>query len=168
ASKGGYPAKFDQVKTSLMSIVDVDQPSPKTDDPALHARIGVEEPGADNDAALVTLKDAAGAVIASFIVGDSTFIGSTSATYVRPADSPQSWLVEKRLDFPVEPARWMNTEVIRLDRNRVRSVAITHPDGHTLTASRQSKDEQNFVVAGLAEGRELTSPSAAVPTANAL
>lgn len=168
ASKGGYPAKFDQVKTSLMSVVGVEDPTPKTDDPALHARIGVEDPAPDNAATLVTLRDKDKNEIASFIVGDTASAGSAQATYLRPADAPQAWLVEKRLDFPVEVTRWLDAEILRLDRNRIKAATITQPDGQTLHVSRASKDEQNFQVDGIPEGRELTTPAAASPVANAL
>lgn len=168
ASKGGYPAKFDQVKISLMSVADVDDPTPKTADPSLHARIGVEDPAPDNAATLVTLRDKDKNEIASFIVGDAASAGSTQATYLRPADSPQAWLVEKRIDFPVDVTRWLDAEILRVDRNRIKAATITQPDGQTLHVSRASKDEQNFQVDGVPEGRELTTPAAASPVANAI
>src|SRR5262249_7779271 len=48
-----YPAKFDKVKSVLVGLADLEKAEPRTDQPGLYEKIGVQEPAKGNTATLV-------------------------------------------------------------------------------------------------------------------
>jgi len=169
AGRGGYPAKFEKVRDLALGIAELEPVERKTSNPELYERLGVQDPSADNpDSTLVLMRDEGGEEVASVIIGQREFRGSTQAWYVRRSDEAQSWLAEGRLDVQPTLATWTDREIVRLPRDRIESVMITHPDGETLLVYRDAEDDRNFQVEGVPEGRSLTSEAAANPIGSAL
>jgi len=148
--KGGYPAKFADIKALLVTLADLEGVEPKTDRPDLYARIGVEDPAPGNDATLVTVADGTGAAIASVIVGDSSLAGSSDGRFVRVAGQAQSWLVNAVINAPADSLAWVDREIIRLDAAQV-ALVRTERDGDTLAIVRGP--DGSLSVEGLPEDR---------------
>jgi hypothetical protein len=168
--KGGYPVEFERVKETLVGLADLEIVETKTSRPELYDRIGVnapDEPGAEST--LVTLEDAEARPIASVIVG--RLAGATRGAqrhYVRRADEAQSYLAEGDIAIDSSPMSWVKKDVSRIGRARVRSATITHPDGERVHTHRPSRDDNNFVIDDIPEGRELISRGAGGMVSGAL
>lgn len=175
-SKGGFPVQLEQVKGAVVGIAALKPIEPKTSNPELYAKIGVQEPGDKApapDAApaaspdetpptqptLITLKDDKGATLASVILGTQKW-GNTPSIFVRKEGDKQSWLAEGRLEVPTDPMQWIERQVLNIPRDRIKSVSIVHPsDGSELEVARDTS-AASFVVSNIPPGRELTAPTA--------
>jgi hypothetical protein len=86
--KANYPAKAEAVRGLLVGLSELREWEPKTDQPSLYSKLGVEDPvappvekSAENplpQSTLVTLKDGKGETISEVIVGNCKW-GSTTA-----------------------------------------------------------------------------------------
>lgn len=184
ASKNNFPAQLEQVKATVVGISQLKPLEPKTANPDLYSRIGVQDPGDTSNAevlqadpnaplpaadpTLVTLKDDKGAVLASLIIGTQRW-GQTPSLFVRKAGDKQSWLAEGRLEVATDPLQWIDRQVLNLTRDRLRSVTIVHPaDGSEVELSRASTAEPLLTLQNIPAGRELTAPTAPDAIATAL
>jgi hypothetical protein len=172
--KGGYPVKLDKVREVLVGLSQLRIVEPKTTKPENYSKIGVEDPGTakpekpetpdapapTSNAALVTLKDDKGGTIASAIVGNTKYEGSTPGVYIRKAGDAQSWLTEGRLELPSDFTGWVDPQVVNIGRDRIKEAKITHPDGEVTWVSRTAKSEQNFTVHDIPQGEELMGANA--------
>ncbi len=166
--KADYPAEFTRVRDALIGLADATIVEPKTSKPDFYARIGVDGPDKPaSTSTLVTLKDSAGAVLASVIVGNASDPGrssggETETRFVRRADEPRSYLVAGRTRFETDVFSWMERVVLQLERNRVKSVRISHatPEGYApelppgLELSRASETTPDFTIVNLPPGRQ--------------
>lgn len=179
ASKGNFPARVEQVKTTVVGISQLKPVEAKTSNPELYPRIGVQTPGdappppappptpdstetPPTQPTLVTLKDAQGATLASLIVGTQKW-GTPPTVFVRKADDPQSWLVEGELQVPTDSIEWIDRQVLNIPRERIKSVSVVHPatpDVAEVEVARAAPSETSFKLSNMPEGRELTAPTA--------
>ncbi|MDY7108949.1 MAG: DUF4340 domain-containing protein [Planctomycetota bacterium] len=168
-TKGGYPVSFEKVKQTILGLADLRIIEPKTSRPEYYDRLGVNEPGPDAEAVLITLNDAAGDALASLVIGDPAGAsGRVPRRFVRKIDQARAWLVQGQLTVHERPLDWVEREILRLPRTRVQSVTITHPDGERIHLQRDDQSRRNFAVDDVPEGYELQSDAIANPIANAL
>jgi len=157
--KAGYPAQFKKIKALVVSLAQTCKVEPKTRRPERYARLGVD----DAKGLLLTFEDAAGKTIAALVVGKRKYarggIGE-GWRYVRLAGDPQAWQVSGLGAVEPEVKRWLVSEILTVNRDRVRQVSLVHPDGKTVRLSRQTPEQLNFVLAGIPKGRALSSLSA--------
>lgn len=186
ASRSGYPADFEKVRTALIGLSDAKIVAEKTSKPERYELIGVKDfdPAAkDSQTMLVTVNDASGAVLASIILGkaeeapksgDSPFGMPTGKYFVRRAGEAQSYLADIKPPGDASPLNWMKREMIALSRARTRSATVTHaaaegqPAGETLTALKAKAEDAEFSLESLPAGRELNYPGSPSQVATAL
>ncbi len=171
SDKGGYPVEIDKVKALVVGLAELTQLEEKTSDPALFSKLEVQDPApGDVPARRVRLFDASGAVLADLIVGRSSLGGGMgqSTIYVRRPDGGPALEVRGRLAVDSSPANWLNRQIAKLERTRVREVVVTHPEGEVLTVRRDAPEESEFQVAELPEGAELSWAGVAGSVAGAL
>ena len=171
-NKGGYPVKFEMVKEMLLGLAELRIIESKTSNPDYYDRLGVAGPdgaGEDGESSLITLHDAQGQTIASLIIGNrAESSGRSLRQYVRKADEAQAWLVEGSLNVDTTAMNWVDRELLRLPRTRVRSVTITHADGESVHISRDDEGQRTFNVSDVPDGYELQRENIADSIANAV
>ena len=167
--KSNYPVDLEPVAKMLIAMAEMTTVEPKTSDPARYEQLGVQEVSADkaeaadaheDDApdahaaadpstAKVTLHDANGTVLADLIVGKAHTgkgggmggLGAAGQTYVRKPGEAQSWLVKGSLDVKAKPVDWLAKEILKVPRDRIRAMTVTHPaasEGADGTPARSS------------------------------
>jgi len=172
ADRFDYPA-VDRVGNLLGTLVSMSIIEEKTSKPERYSRIGVEDPAAPGSTGrLVTLKDSAGAIVASLIVGTAGEAGAPmqggdkASVHVRRAGEAASYLVSGSLQPDTDPMSWIERTILQLERNRVKSVNVTRIDdpffspddpakSNVLDVFRDSEKDVNFKVKGLPPGRTL-------------
>lgn len=161
ASKGGYPVGFDHVKQLVMGIAQMKILEAKTSKPERYEKLGVQDAGdPDSRSSRVTLRNATGDVLADLVVGTAKYDLGTEALYVRRADEDQAWLVTGSVTVNSRPKTWLETEILKLDRDRVARVEVTQPDGEVLRVERPDGEATEWTALDVPEGRELTSTAA--------
>jgi hypothetical protein len=195
--KGGYPVQFEKVKQAVVGVSELRLLEPKTSKPENYAKIQVQDPadqvppgppGAEPmNPIKITLKDGGGQVLASAIVGKSEY-GTRPSVFVRRAGEPQSWLAEGQVQVEGEPTTWLETQILNIGKERIKSVTVIQPSAvpaptaaatpaagaeappppvpaasvpETLIVDRQKPEDTVFNVEGLPAGRELKYPGVA-------
>lgn len=161
ADRGGYPAKFEKVKELVVRVASLEIEEQKTAKKENHEKLGVAWPstaeeGSDGaEAALVVLKDAGGKELAALVTGKTEWMGSKPKVYARRLAEDQVWLCEPQgsLDIVPEPKNWIEPEIVKLDNERVQSVAIEHADGERVDLARAALDHTKFAVQAVPAGR---------------
>lgn len=158
AEKDGYPADVERLREALLALAEARIVERKTSNPEYYERLGVDPVSADGARGVAMSVHAGDAVFETVIVGDLAREGSR---YVRLADEPTSYLVDRDIDVPASPAQWAAPRIVDVAGDRVRRVIIEHPDGETVRIFKTDRSEQNFSVEDVPDGRELSYPGAA-------
>lgn len=164
ADRGNYPALVDSIRDVLMAMAQATVVEPKTADPARHSRLGVDDP----------VSDLSKAVLVKAVTGDREFslifgnVAQGTYRYARIAGDDQSWLIDQNPEIPASVGDWLEADIVDIPSTRIRSVTITHPDGESITASKESESDTDFVVADIPDERELSYSTVANGFAGAL
>ena len=174
AEKDGYRVPFGKVKKLLVGLARASRLEPKTRKPENYPKIGVGDPlkGADGDKKGGTLVEvrAGDEVLLSLLVGHRRAARGTAAatSYVRLSGEKQAWLVDHIPAVGSRAVDWLDSQIMRIGRRRIRGAKVVPPKGPALDVSRASADQYDFTVANLPKGREMASPSAANAFAGAI
>jgi hypothetical protein len=159
--RGNFPAKFEKVKELAMRVASLEIEEQKTSKKENHQKLGVawpstaEEGSEGAEAALVVIKDAAGKELAAVVTGKTQWMGSKAKVYARRLSEDQVWLCEPRgsLEVVPEAKNWIEPEIVKLENERVQSVAIEHQDGERVDIARSATDHTKFAVQAVPAGR---------------
>lgn len=170
--KSGYPVEIEPVRKTLLALADMETVEAKTQNPALHADLGVEDPEKEGSkSTLVTVQDASGKELAKLIVGkayESKNYSAAQQTYVRKPGESQAWLVKGQVETKENDADWLKKEIVKIPRERIRAVEIKHPDGQVVHVERAKPEQTDFTLANVPEGKELKYPTVASSLAGGL
>ena len=158
-SADNYPAQFDKVKDTVISLSELKILATKTDKPKLYSELGVEGPDAeDSTSQLLILKDQSGTPLVSLIVGKSRKSSAGKSRpnlYVRKPDAKNALLVEGYLQIKSHNADWYERYVIHIPAARIQNINIVKSNGNHLKINKPSEGETEFK---LVEGKT-ASPS---------
>jgi hypothetical protein len=133
--RGLYPVQTDKLRAMLTGLTLIRQVEPRTADPSLYGKIGVENAGtAGGSSDEVSLFDAKGGVIAALIVGHKRIRaagGVPDELYIRRPGHKRSWLAQGALSVDADPQLWLDRAILDIGRGRIASITSTR-DGTTL------------------------------------
>ncbi len=171
-NRDGYPAKFEDVKRTILALGELKIIEPKTRLPEMYTHIGVEDVATEGSKSTqVTLKDASGGAIASLIVGKERAASSgpiKAAHYVRKAGEEQSYLVEGELSLPSDPLSWTDRALLSVSAARIREIVIEHPGKDPLRMSRQKATDIDLGLDGVPTGYKVRSTATVTSLASVL
>ncbi len=161
SEKHGFPADQDKARQLILGTARLIRIEPKTSNPDLYERIGLDDILAeDGNAVQYSFKNAAGDTLAEIIIGSSRLGRAdpqTNEYFVREPVMAQSWLVQGKLPDAVGVIEWLDSSVLSIERDRVRQVTAQHPDGAVVTVSKKKPSQQTFDLLDVPEGAELES-----------
>lgn len=170
--KEAYPADPNKVRELLFGLAQLQRIEPKTSNPELYGKIGVQDVATKGAESLqIKLSDAKGQTLAELIVGKhepSKANLNQREYFVRLPGDPQSWLVEGKLPDDKLPSNWLQKSILGLDARRVREVRVIHADGQHLTLRRKNPSAADYELVGLPTGAEIESPYAVNSIADTL
>lgn len=171
-NRDGYPARFEDVKRTILALGELKIIEPKTRLPEMYTHIGVEDVAEeDSKSTQVTLKDATGAAIASLIVGKERAASSgpiKAARYVRKTNEAQSYLVEGELTLQVDPLAWTDRSLLSVPAARIREIVIEHAGKDPVRMSRQKAADIDLSLDGVPSGYKARSTATVTSLASAL
>jgi hypothetical protein len=152
-SADNYPAQFDKIKDTVVSLSELKILATKTDNPELYPELGVEGLDAEGSASqLLTLSDQSGTILASLIVGKPRKISTGKSRpnlYVRKPGAKNALLVEGYLQIKSHNTDWYERYVIHIPAARIQDINIVKNNGHHLKINKPSEGETEFkLVAG--------------------
>lgn len=154
-----YPADPALIRKALFSLTELRPYETKTRDPKRLAKLELEDPKAkDAQSKQLTVKDAAGKVLADVIVGKSNntnVILGKEMVYVRKAGEDQAWLAEGDPSLKAEPLDWILRSVIDIDVERVKDVETKDPKGAVVLSLFKAKlEDKDYTIKNLPAGRK--------------
>lgn len=136
----GYPARLPKLRELLAGLADLRLVEERTSDPALHARLGVDDPATPGSTGTrLRVLDAGGAVLLDVILGTRRARPQSQvpdAIFLRREGEARSWLAEGRVVPDAEPHLWADREIAMLAPDRLRRVEIRRASEAPLVLER--------------------------------
>lgn len=158
---GGYPVHGNQVAKVIFSVANLELLEQKTADPKRYDALNLQDPSeTDSKAQRVTLKNAAGEVVADLVVGRANYFlpkSTTGGTYIRRPGEDQTWLAKGLIDIGVERRDWLLRDIVDIKVDDVTRVEVRHPDGEVQIVEPMAGVTGDFAFANMPEGRKLKS-----------
>lgn len=158
SEKHDFPADQETARQLVLGMARLTRIEPKTSNPDLYARIGLDDIHAeDGNAVQYSFKNAGGDTLAEIIVGNSRLGRAdpqSNEYFVREPDTAQSWLVQGKLPDTIGVIEWLDSSVLSIERDRVRQVTVWHPDGNVVTVRKNNPSQQSFELRDLPEDAE--------------
>ena len=160
--KGGYPADLEKVKRTLIGMAELRIREPKTKNPELYEKLGLQDHDADESTStLMTLNSNGGIESTSLVIGQQRpdkSAPSLSEIFVRKPEDPQTWLVVGKLQLENILTEWLDKEIVDIEGTRIQRVKVTHSAGEVLTIQKTKPDDLDFQIADMPKGYKISSP----------
>lgn len=134
AERGGYPAQPQKLREVFTGLGELKLLEPRTADPTLFGRLGVDDPAAPNSTAtLLRAKTGSGAVLAELLLGHTSQRsqgGLPQSVYARRPAETQSWLAEGRIPVDADPTAWLVREIVDIPRARIAKAEVDRGADH--------------------------------------
>ncbi len=157
--KDGYPADADRVHLLLVGAASLRRIEPKTANPDLYPRIGLEDPSSPSATSMqIVIKDGDSEPLADLVVGRRRPAKTTledSEIYVRLGDDPQSWLVQGKLPKAGGALDWVSEIIVGVPEERIHEVEIEHPDGERILLRKARPEDVDYALVDRPEDREV-------------
>ena len=146
----GYPVQPGKVRELLVGLTELRLVEPRTANPEMLGRLGLEDPSKDSStASLLRVLDGTGGSIAELVVGRRrvrTQGDVPESVYVRRPDENQSWLAEGRLPLDADAQLWIERDLANIPRDRVLKVSINRTGELPLELSRKEGPDSRLAV----------------------
>jgi hypothetical protein len=136
----GYAVDSAKVRELIVALADMRLIEAKTSRADRHARLELEDPGAeDARSRQLRLETADGSLLAEAIIGKQRQRATGnqgSGTYLRRPGEAQSWLASGGLRLDENVVDWLDHQIVDLDGARLRQIDVRPLDGEAYTIER--------------------------------
>lgn len=158
SEKYRYPADQQKTRQLIIGVARLARIEPKTSNPDLYSKIGLDDPASDeSNAVQCSFQNAAGNALAEIIVGSSRLARADPQAeeyFVREPAMAQTWLVEGKLPGSGGVTYWLEDDVVGVGRQRVHRVVLTHPDGTQVVVGKETPSKKTFELIGAPDDAE--------------
>lgn len=154
--RAGWPANEREISRALFRLGEAKRVEAKTDNPALHARLGVEDIAAP-EAKGAELRFTGGGEPMALVVGSNHPV--LGGSYARVAGEPQAWLLDEDLAPARDPAAWLDRRLVDLPLARVERVRVAPAKGRAFVLVRR---DEGFALDGAAQASDAATATAGV------
>jgi hypothetical protein len=152
---------LEKVKGSLVGMAELRFREPKTRNPDLYEKLGLQDQTNEGSmATLVTIRINHNQEAGKLLIGDQRPAKenpSLSEIYVRKPDDAQTWLVTGKLSLERTVTEWLDQDILALAGTRIHRVRVMHPGGEYLTVEKTSPDAVDFQIADMPKGYKVQS-----------
>ncbi len=163
ASRDDYAADLGKLRSLIIGLADAQVVEEKTSNPEHYSKLGVDDPEDGGKGTKIVLS---GPSFTYSVVLGNTAQGSKR--YARIADAATSYLIDQELDLPTATGDWLMPDIVDVDAGDVQRVTIFHADGETIVIEKAEREQTDFDVADIPEGRELSYATVGNGVAGAL
>ena len=163
AERYGYAADAGAIRRLLLKLSEARVVEPKTSNPDLYARLGVEDVSAVSGEGVLLAIDGP-AVSRQLIIGEVETLAGRGTYVRRPGEQP-SYLVSEEMRPARSPEKWLDPDLLDVPPSLMKTVTIRHDDGEEL---RLLGIDGHLALDRIPEGRALSSPSATSPIGRSL
>jgi hypothetical protein len=160
-----YPADTGQVRKLLLDLASLQVEEQKTAEPALYAKLGVEEPTGVQTSSTGLELDLNGKT-QRLIVGKTS---GTRSVYLRLVGARPSVLATPQLTPDPDPRHWLDRSLLDIPPDQVAAIDIKAQGTPDYSIKRAAAGAaSDFVVSPLPSGRKLADPAGPAAQAGAL
>lgn len=157
AERHNYPAQSSLVQKALIGVSELQLYQPRTARKEWLRRLGLVEPENIGKAVRVEFFDTSGKKLVALLAGkvpeQTIDARGEGMIYVRRDGEDQSWLARGRLPLIQTPQDWLDPAFLGISRDEIKRVTLWAGTDHPAVLSRPSKDENDFAVENVPEGR---------------
>lgn len=164
AERNGYPVDAERLRRFVQGLADLEIRDTKTSDPALYARLGVEDVAAASAQGVRVDLIGLGADV-GLIVGKAA---TGNGSYVRRHGVAQSLEAAPSLAVERDPKWWVDRHLLQIDPARIRSIEVAPAGGRAYSLTRADAKQPDFELRGAPAGRKQASQSPAAAQSQAL
>jgi hypothetical protein len=144
-SRDDYPVRAARLAELDAFLGSLEFEGPRTADPDRHARLGLSEPGSESAASRVTLRNAAGDVLADVLLGEER----DGRIYLRFPGEDQTWAARTPGGATTLPDidladAWLELDFVALGRTAIARTQITPESGPAYLLERPGQSARNF------------------------
>lgn len=152
--RDGWPADVTRVRGFLLALADARLLEAKTATPDRYATLGVEDVEQADAAGVRVDLEGEGGFSSALIIGHQA---GMSGMYVRRPDEAGSWQASGDFVVQKEIGQWLQRGIVDIGSSRVREIELAIGDGPALRVYKDSREDANFQVDGVPDGRRLSS-----------
>ncbi len=130
-----YAARAEKLRGLLTGLTELRLREPRTSDPALFARLGLDDPSKPGAAGtLLRVLDGAGKPIVELIIGTKRArpSGGGEEIYVRKPGETQTWLADGKIEAEADGNQWIDRQIANLEFKEIAAAIVTNRDGERL------------------------------------
>lgn len=154
-----YPADVGWVRIFLLQLANLDKAEKKTNQVSNHNLLDLGDNTKNTKRIEIYLYQDE-KPLANIIVGRHRFsrAGEYAETYIRYNEQDQVWLVKGALDR-VSPkfTDWIDRNILDIQNDRIKEIAIHHPDGETVQAKREKPGAETLQLVNILKGKNTAS-----------
>src|SRR5690606_39094065 len=143
SERNDYPADEAKLRKLLLSVAEAKVVEEKTSNPESYSTLGVEDIS-KSDAGGMQLEIEGTKAPVKLIVGKHA--SGASSHYVRRADEPKSWLINKSLDTSSSADQWLRKSILDVSADRVQSAEVKIGKAKPYTALKKTRADEDFAV----------------------
>lgn len=170
--KGGWPADPTRVRHLLLGLAELRYVETKTREPALYARLGVEDAGKpESKSTLLTVADAKGKLLADIIAGNSKYDelgGGDDGLYLRKPGDVQSWLVRGSLGLIGDRGIWLEKTLFDVPAAAIKEAVFIPADSQAVAIVRVAAGDKFRLTSPIPKGKKLKDGDSLAEPAGAL
>lgn len=152
-----YPADQSLVQKALIGVSELQLYQPRTARKEWHRSLGLIEPENIGKAVRIEFYDKSGEKVVSLLAGkvpeQTVDARGEGMIYVRRDGEEQTWLARGRLPLIQNAQDWLDTTFLNVKRDEIARVTLWSGTDHPVYLSRLSKDENDFSIENVPEGR---------------
>jgi hypothetical protein len=134
AQRGDWPADAGRVSQYLFVLSQAHAVEPKTSNPELYSRLGVE-PISQPEAQGKELEISGAGLSSKLLIGNEHM--KFNANYVRINGQAQTWLTDLPVSFDPDPAAWLDRRLVDLPLARIATVRVNDSTGNSFGLSHR-------------------------------
>jgi hypothetical protein len=160
----GYPADTGRVRKLLLDLAALSVVEEKTRNPQNYAQLGVEDSNSPK-AAGTLVELIAPTKNFALIVGKPA---QGKSGFVRVAHTQSSLLAQPLISVDTDPRHWIDRAVVDISDQQMKEAVVESAAGPAYTVARAAPQQDDYKVAPLPKGRELSGSGAANGVGSAL
>ena len=148
-----FLAKPELIRGTLLQIARLKKIEKKSTSDAGHRILGVNDLGEEGiPRQQITFSTSSNITLASLIIGKKITDTTSERYFARKSGEAQSWVIEGAIDFSAHPIAWVDSRIINIEPEMIKSVVIEARGKPTITVTKTNRSKTLFTLQDIPEG----------------
>lgn len=148
-----FLAKPELIRKTLLQIARLKKIEKKSTSDTGHRVLGVNDLGEEGiPRQQITFFTSNNITLADLIIGKKISDTTGERHYARKNGESQSWLIEGTIDISAQPIAWIDSKIINIEPEMIRSVVIEASGEPTISVTKSNKSKTLFTLENIPEG----------------